>query len=144
MIEVQLPDNSVRSFDLAISILDVAKDISPSLAKATLAGIVDGQLHDASYIIKKNCNLKIITDRDDAGLDIIRHSTAHLLAQAVKQLYPTVQVTIGPVIDNGFYYDFSYERPFTPEDLHVIEKRMHELVNKNLPVTRIRYVWTAT
>ena len=136
MIEIQLPDNSIKSFDLELSILDVAKSISPSLAKVTIAGLVDGKLYDANHVIKESCSLKIITDKDNEGLETIRHSAAHLLAQAVKQLYPTTQVTIGPVIDNGFYYDFSYERPFTPEDLIAIEKRMHDLVNQNIPVIR--------
>jgi threonyl-tRNA synthetase len=137
MISVKLPDNSVRSFEQAVSILEVAKTISPSLAKATLGGVVDGIEHDASFLLKQDCNLRIITDKDQEGLTIIRHSVAHLLAQAVKQLYPTAQVTIGPVIDNGFYYDFSYERSFTPEDLQKIEKKMQDLVNQNLVVERL-------
>lgn len=136
MINITLPDNSVRSFDSEISILDVAKSISPSLAKVTLAGSVDGIVRDASFIIEKDSSLKLITSTDDEGLDIIRHSTAHLLAQAVKQLFPSVQVTIGPVIENGFFYDFSSDVPFTPEDLGKIEKRMEKLVSDNIPVTR--------
>lgn len=136
MINITLPDNSIRKFDNPLSIMDVAKNISTSLSKATIAGIVDGVLSDASHIINKDCSIKIITTSDSEGLDIIRHSTAHLLAQAVKQLFPSAQVTIGPVIENGFYYDFSFERPFTPEDLVKIEKRMHELVNQNIHIER--------
>ena len=136
MINITLPDNSIRNFSSPLTILDVAKSISPSLAKTTLAGVVDGVNRDASYVIEYDCSLKLITDKDHEGLEIIRHSTAHLLAQAVKQLFPGVQVTIGPVIENGFYYDFSFERPFTPEDLAKIEKKMENLVSQNLPVTR--------
>lgn len=136
MINIKLPDNSIKNFEAPLSILDVAKGISSSLAKATLGGIVNGELLDASHVIDKDSSLKIITEKDSDGLEIIRHSTAHLLAQAVKQLYPTAQVTIGPVIENGFYYDFSFERPFDLEDLAKIEKRMHDLVNQNIPVTR--------
>lgn len=136
MINVKLPDGSVRSFESPVSVLDVAKNISSSLAKATLGGIVDGQACDVSKIISQDVTLRLITDKDSEGLEIIRHSTAHLLAQAVKQLFPTAQVTIGPVIENGFYYDFSYERPFTPEDLVKIEKKMQDLVNQNIMVER--------
>lgn len=136
MINITLPDNSVKSFSNPLSILEVAKSISPSLAKVTLAGVVDSVVRDASFIIDKDISLKLITEKDDEGLDIIRHSTAHLLAQAVKQLFPKVQVTIGPVIDNGFFYDFSHETPFTPEDLSKIEKKMENLVAQNIPVTR--------
>ncbi|MCX8514834.1 MAG: threonine--tRNA ligase [Burkholderiales bacterium] len=136
MVNIKLPDNTTRSFDQAITVLDVAKSISPGLAKATIAAYVDDKMCDVSYLIDQDAKLKLITEKDPEALDIIRHSTAHLLAQAVKQLYPTAQVTIGPVIDNGFYYDFSYERPFTPEDLTLIERKMDELVNLNLQVTR--------
>ncbi len=136
MINIKLPDNSVKSFEAPLSVLEVAKSISPSLAKATLGGLVDGEIRDASHIISKDGSLKIVTEKDADGLEIIRHSTAHLLAQAVKQLYPTAQVTIGPVIENGFYYDFSFERAFDLEDLAKIEKRMQELVNQNITVTR--------
>jgi threonyl-tRNA synthetase len=136
MVNIKLPDNTTRSFDQAITVLDVAKSISPSLAKATIAAFVDDKMCDVSYLIDQDAKLKLITEKDPEALEIIRHSTAHLLAQAVKQLYPTAQVTIGPVIDNGFYYDFSYERPFTPEDLTLIERKMDELVNLNLQVTR--------
>src|SRR3990167_5279376 len=117
MINVRLPDNSIKTFPNPITILDVAKNISPSLAKATIAGIINNVMCDSSYVLNQDCSLRLITDKDPESLDIIRHSTAHLLAQAVKELFPSVQVTIGPVIENGFYYDFSFERPFTPEDL---------------------------
>ncbi len=133
---ITLPDGSQRSFDHAVSVLDVANDIGPGLAKATLAGKVDDTLVDASYCIDKDATLAIITDHDKEGLEIIRHSTAHLLAEAVKELFPTAQVTIGPVIDNGFFYDFSYERPFTPEDLQLIEKKMAEIAKKDAKVER--------
>jgi len=133
---ITLPDGSRREFDHAVSVMDVATDIGPGLAKATLAGKVDDTLVDASFVIENDANLSIITDRDDEGLDIIRHSSAHLLAQAVKQLYPEAQVTIGPVIENGFFYDFSYEKGFTPEDMAAIEKKMTELVKQNIPIRR--------
>lgn len=137
MLRITLPDGAVREFAEAVSVLDVAKNISSGLAKATLAGVVDGKLVDASFILTTDSKLQLITDKDSEGLDVIRHSTAHLLAQAVKQLYPTAQVTIGPVIDNGFYYDFSFERPFTPEDLVAIEKKMANLVDQNIQVERV-------
>ena len=133
---VTLPDGSSRQFDSAVSIYDVAADIGPGLAKAALAGRVDGKLVDTSYIIDKDARLAIITDRDEDGLEVIRHSTAHLLAQAVKALFPDAQVTIGPVIEDGFYYDFAYKESFTPEDLAAIEKKMAELVKVNYPVSR--------
>ena len=133
---ITLPDGSQREFSNPVSILDVAADIGPGLAKATLAGVVDGKERDASYIINNDATLSIITEKSDEGLEIIRHSTAHLLAQAVKQLFPSAQVTIGPVIDDGFYYDFAYERPFTAEDLEAIEKRMSEIVKENIEVSR--------
>jgi threonyl-tRNA synthetase len=136
MINVKLPDGSVRQFTQELTILDVAKSISSSLAKTTIAGVVNQDLKDTSYLIKDDCSLRIITDKDSEALDVVRHSTAHLLAQAVKQLFPSAQVTIGPVIDNGFYYDFSYDRPFTPEDLEKIEKKMHNLVEQNIKVER--------
>lgn len=136
MIQVKLPDNSIKEYENPLTILEVAKSISPSLAKATLAGKVDDHLCDVSYVIKNNCSLTLITEKDKEALDIIRHSTAHLMAQAVKQLYPSAQVTIGPVIENGFFYDFSYERAFTPEDLVLIEKRMHDIVKSNLQLER--------
>ncbi len=136
MVNIKLPDNSVRSFDAPLSILDVAKNISPSLAKVTLAGVVDGIERDVSHVINTDVTLKLITEKDSEALGVLRHSTAHLLAQAVKQLYPSAQVTIGPVIENGFFYDFSFERPFTPEDLVLIEKKMNALVQQNIPLTR--------
>ena len=136
MVAVTLPDKSVRQFDQPVSVAEVAASIGAGLAKAALAGRVNGTLVDTSYLIDKDADLAIVTDKDNAGLDIIRHSTAHLLAYAVKELFPDAQVTIGPVIENGFYYDFSYKRPFTPEDLLAIEKKMAELVQKDDPVTR--------
>ncbi len=136
MINVNLIDGTVRSFTKEITIYDIAKSISSNLAKNTIAGEVDDVLYDANFIIKNDCKLKIITDLDKDGLDIIRHSTAHLLAHAVKLVFPTAQVTIGPVIENGFYYDFSYENSFTLDDLTKIEKMMHNIVNRNLAITR--------
>ncbi|GAA5525344.1 threonine--tRNA ligase [Microbulbifer aestuariivivens] len=133
---VTLPDGSHRVFSEAVTVHDVAADIGPGLAKAALGGVVDGKEVDTSYLIEKDAELAIITDRQPEGLEIIRHSTAHLLAQAVKQLYPGAQVTIGPVIEDGFYYDFAYERQFTPEDLEKIEKRMEELAKQDIPVSR--------
>ncbi|MBB5210095.1 threonine--tRNA ligase [Microbulbifer hydrolyticus] len=133
---VTLPDGSRREFSNPVSVFDVANDIGPGLAKAALAGVVDGKEVDTSFVIDHDANLAIVTERQPEGLEIIRHSTAHLLAQAVKQLYPGAQVTIGPVIEDGFYYDFAYERQFTPEDLEKIEKRMEELAKEDLPVSR--------
>lgn len=133
---IRLPDGSERSFDSAVTVADVAASIGAGLARAALAGKVNGQLVDTSYVIEGNVELAIITERDEEGVDVIRHSTAHLLAYAVKELFPDAQVTIGPVIDKGFYYDFSYKRPFTPEDLITIEKKMVELAKKDEPVTR--------
>jgi threonyl-tRNA synthetase len=134
---ITLPDGSQRSFDQAVTVAEVAANIGAGLARATLAGKVDGKLVDASYRIEQDASLAIVTDKDVDGLELIRHSTAHLLAYAVKELFPEAQVTIGPVIENGFYYDFSYSRPFTPEDLAAIEKRMAELVKQDIPVTRM-------
>ncbi len=133
---ITLPDGSQRDFDSAVTVLDVAADIGPGLAKATLAGVVSGQEVDASYLIEEDANLSIVTDRSDEALEIIRHSTAHLLAMAVKELFPSAQVTIGPVIENGFYYDFSFERAFTPEDLEAIEQRMQELAKQDFAIAR--------
>ena len=133
---VTLPDGSQRSFDHPVSVHEVASDIGPGLAKAALAGSVDGKMVDTTYVIDRDAELSIITDRDEAGIEVIRHSTAHLLAQAVKELFPEAQVTIGPVIENGFYYDFAYKRAFTPEDLEKIEKKMAELAKQNFQVTR--------
>lgn len=133
---VRLPDGSERQFEAAVTIDQVAANIGPGLAKAALAGKVNGKLVDTSYRIESDVDLSIVTAKDAEGLDLIRHSTAHLLAYAVKQLFPSAQVTIGPVIENGFYYDFSFERAFTPEDLEAIEKRMQELAKLDETVTR--------
>jgi threonyl-tRNA synthetase len=133
---ITLPDGSQRSFAQPVTVAEVALSIGAGLARAALAGKVDGKLVDTSYLIAQDAALAIITDRDADGLEIIRHSTAHLLAYAVKELFPDAQVTIGPVIENGFFYDFSYHRPFTPEDLAAIEQRMAELAKKDIPVTR--------
>lgn len=136
MISVTLPDGSQRQFDHPVSIHDVAADIGTGLARAALAGKVDGKLVDTSFVIDHDAEIAIITERDEEGLDVIRHSTSHLMAQAVKQLYPEAQVTIGPVIEDGFYYDFSYKEAFTPDDLDKIQKRMEEIVKQDLPVVR--------
>jgi threonyl-tRNA synthetase len=136
MISITLPDGSQRQFDHPVSIHDVAADIGAGLARAALAGKVNGKLVDTNHVIEDDAELAIITERDEEGLDIIRHSTSHLLAQAVKQLYPDAQVTIGPVIDDGFYYDFSYPKGFTPEDLQKIEQRMEQLDKQDLQVVR--------
>ena len=136
MPSITLPDGSQRSFDHPVSVHAVAADIGTGLAKAALAGKVNGTLVDTSYVIEADSELAIITAKDEEGLDIIRHSSAHLMAQAVKQLFPDVQVTIGPTIDNGFYYDFASPRPFTPEDLQAIDERMQALVREDLPVER--------
>ena len=133
---VTLPDKSERRFDGPVTVAQVAADIGPGLAKATLAGCVDGQLVDASHVIDRDVSLRLITDRDAEGLDVIRHSCAHLLAQAVKRLFPDAQVTIGPVIENGFYYDFAYKRAFTPEDVAAIESKMEEIAAEDLAVER--------
>ncbi|WP_269899886.1 threonine--tRNA ligase [Paenalcaligenes faecalis] len=141
MVQITLPDGSQRSFDGPVSVGDVAHSIGTGLGRAALAGRVTTQgteptLVDTSYIIDTDAHLAIITAKDEEGLDVIRHSTAHLLAYAVQELYPEAQVTIGPVIDNGFYYDFAYKRPFTPEDLKAIEQKMTELSRADIPVTR--------
>ena len=140
MLNIKLPDGSVRSFDHPVSVADVAASIGPGLAKAALGGRIsngaDAKLVDTSSMIDHDVDLAIVTAKDADGLDIIRHSTSHLLADAVKELFPDAQVTIGPVIENGFYYDFSYKRPFTPDDLAAIEKRMAEIVKRDRPVTR--------
>ena len=140
VVNVQLPDGSVRSFDKPVSVAEVAASIGAGLARAALAGKVDGKLVDTSFVIDRDASLAIVTDKDADGLEVIRHSTAHLLAYAVKELFPEAQVTIGPVIDNGFYYDFAYTRPFTPEDLEAIEKKMAELAKRDIPVSR--EVWS--
>ena len=136
MINVTLPDGSVRPFEGPVTVAQVASSIGAGLAKAALAGRVDGKLVDTSHVIDTDAQLSIVTDRDADGLDMIRHSTAHLLAYAVKSLFPDAQVTIGPVIEDGFFYDFSYKRPFTPEDLAAIEKKMAELAKQDIPVER--------
>jgi threonyl-tRNA synthetase len=136
MPKISLPDGSVRSFDQPVTVADLAASIGSGLAKAALAGRVDGKLVDTAYPISTDATVAIITDKDSEGLEIIRHSTAHLLAHAVKELFSDAQVTIGPVIEDGFYYDFSYKRPFTPEDLAAIEKRMAEIAKRDIKVER--------
>ena len=133
---ISLPDGSQRSYDDPLSVMDIAADIGPGLARATLAAEVDGRLVDASHLVDADAALRIITARDEEGLEILRHSCAHLMAQAVKDLFPEAQVTIGPVIEHGFYYDFSFERSFTPEDLAAIEDKMKELAQQDLGVSR--------
>ncbi len=133
---ITLPDGSERRFEQPVTVAAVAESIGPGLARAALAGRVDGRLVDTSHLIDHDARVAIVTDRDPEGLEVIRHSTAHLLAQAVKELFPDAQVTIGPVIEDGFYYDFAYERPFTPEDLAAIEKRMGELAAADVPIRR--------
>ncbi|GHU26494.1 threonine--tRNA ligase [Betaproteobacteria bacterium] len=133
---ITLPDGSQRKFDHPVTVAEVAQNIGSGLAKVALAGKLDGKLVDLSHLIKTDASLGIVTDKDPEGVDIIRHSTSHLMAYAVKELFPEAQVTIGPVVENGFYYDFAYQRPFTPEDLVAIEKRMAELAKKDIPVTR--------
>ena len=136
MVQITLPDGSQRDYDASVTVAEVAASIGTGLAKAALAGKVNGQVVDTSFVIDKDCSLAIITAKDAEGLEVIRHSTAHLLAYAVKEIFPAAQVTIGPVIENGFFYDFSFERPFTLEDLAVIEKRMAVLAAKDEPVLR--------
>ncbi len=133
---ITLPDGSQRSYERPVSVADIAASIGSGLARAALAGRVDGKLVDTSFLVDHDAAVAIVTDRDPAGLTVLRHSTAHLLAQAVKQLFPQAQVTIGPVIEDGFYYDFAFERPFTPEDLAAIEARMRELAKSDLTVKR--------
>jgi len=137
MPNVTLPDGTVKSYEQSLTVADVASSIGSGLAKAAIAGEIDGQLVDTSYIIESDVSLAIITNKDDKALEVIRHSTAHLLAQATQQLYPKAQVTIGPVIDNGFYYDFAYKKGFSEEDLVKIEKNMNAIVKQNLPVQRL-------
>ncbi|MCS6946372.1 MAG: TGS domain-containing protein, partial [Steroidobacteraceae bacterium] len=133
---ITLPDGSRRDFATAVTVDEVAAAVGPALRRAALAGRVDGKLVDTSYRIERDAQVAIVTDKDPAALDIVRHSTAHLLAQAVQSLYPGAQVTIGPVIEDGFYYDFAYERPFTPEDLAAIEAKMRELAAADLKIER--------
>ena len=139
MPNIRLPDGSQKPFDKPVTVAEVAASIGAGLAKAALAGKVDGKLVDTSYAIDRDADVTIVTDKDPAGLDMLRHSTAHLLAHAVKELYPDAQVTIGPVIEDGFYYDFSYKRPFTPDDLAAIELRMGEIARRDIKVER--HVW---
>ncbi len=136
MINITLPDGSVRPFESAPTVFDVAASIGAGLAKAALAGKVDGNLVDTSFRIEKDASLEIVTEKHADALDVLRHSTAHLLAQAVQRLYPGAQVTIGPVIENGFFYDFAYERPFTPDDLPKIEAEMLKIVKEAHAVSR--------
>ncbi|MGB2272629.1 MAG: TGS domain-containing protein, partial [Pseudomonadales bacterium] len=133
---ITLPDGSERAFDNPVSIMQVAADIGPGLAKATIAGEVDGQLKDACELIESDATLRIITAKDDEGVEIIRHSCAHLIGHAVKQLFPDARMVIGPVIDEGFYYDIATEKPFTPEDLDAIEARMKELIAQDYDVVK--------
>src|SRR5258706_15843668 len=136
MPNIRLPDGSSKSFPNPVTAAEVAQSIGAGLARAALGAKVNGKLVDLGFRIDSDAELSIVTERDPEGVDILRHSTAHLLAQAVKELFPEAQVTIGPVIENGFYYDFSFKRPFTPDDLGAIEKRMAELAKKDFPVTR--------
>ncbi|MFC1774407.1 threonine--tRNA ligase [Pseudomonadota bacterium] len=137
---VTLPDGSQRSFEQSVSVYDVAADIGPGLAKAALAGKVNGEMVDTSFAIEEDVELAIVTNKDDDAVELIRHDAAHVMAQAVQELYPGTQVTIGPAIENGFYYDFARAEPFTPDDLKKIEKRMTEIIKRNLPIER--EVWT--
>ncbi|HYC48911.1 MAG TPA: threonine--tRNA ligase [Burkholderiales bacterium] len=136
MPDITLPDGSVRTYDKPVTIAEIAASIGPGLAKAALAGRVNGRLVDTAYRVEQDATVAIVTEKDGDGLEVIRHSSAHLLAHAVKELFPEAQVTIGPVIEDGFYYDFSYKRPFTPEDLAAIEQRMAELARKDIRVER--------
>ncbi len=133
---ITLPDGSQRSFDHPVSVADIAADIGPGLAKATLAGKVNGELVDASHVIDHDAEVAIITSKSDEALELLRHDAAHVMAQAVQELYPGTQVTIGPTIEDGFYYDFARDEPFTPDDLKKIEQRMHEIVKRDLPIQR--------
>ena len=136
MPDIRLPDGAVRHYDAPVTVAQIAASIGPGLAKAALAGKVDGKIVDTSFVVDRDAAVAIVTDRDPEGLEVLRHSAAHLLAYAVKELFPDAQVTIGPVVEDGFYYDFSYKRPFTPEDLAAIEARMAELARKDEPVVR--------
>ena len=133
---VTLPDGSRRQFDQPVSVFEVAADIGPGLAKAALAGKVDGVLVDASHVIEQDAELAIITSKNEEALELMRHDAAHVMAQAVQELYPGTQVTIGPAIEDGFYYDFARDEAFAPEDLAAIEKRMHEIVKRDLKIER--------
>ncbi len=137
---ITLPDGSQRSFEQPVSVHEVAASIGPGLAKAALAGRVDGVLVDTSYRLERDASLAIVTSKDEeTALELLRHDAAHVMAQAVQELYPGTQVTIGPAIENGFYYDFARDEPFTPDDLERIEARMHEIVKRDLPI--VREVW---
>ena len=136
MPEITLPDGSKRDFSDPVTVAEIAESIGPGLAKAALAGRVDGDLVDTSHTVANDAQVAIVTERDDDGVDVLRHSCAHLMAQAVQRLFPKAQVTIGPVIDDGFFYDFAFERPFTPEDLAEIEKTMSAIVKEDLQVER--------
>ncbi|MBK1629821.1 threonine--tRNA ligase [Thiohalocapsa halophila] len=136
MPQITLPDGSVRSFEHPVTVQDIAASIGPGLAKATLAGRVDGRLVDASFVVDDDAEVAIVTSRDEDALELLRHDAAHVMAQAVQELYPGTQVTIGPAIENGFYYDFARDEPFTLEDLEAIEQRMHEIVKRDLPIQR--------
>jgi threonyl-tRNA synthetase len=136
MPQVTLPDGSTRSFDQAVSVMEIAADIGPGLAKATLAGKVNGKLVDASFVVQQDADVAIVTSRDEEALELLRHDAAHVMAQAVQELFPGTQVTIGPAIEDGFYYDFYREEAFTPDDLTLIEQRMREIVKRNLPIVR--------
>ncbi|HIM46774.1 MAG TPA: TGS domain-containing protein, partial [Alphaproteobacteria bacterium] len=136
MPDITLPDGSTRSFDNPVSGLEIAASIGPGLAKAALVISVDGELWDLSRPIETDAAISIVTAKDDAGLEVLRHDTAHLMAEAVKELYPDTQVTIGPAIENGFYYDFARTEPFTPDDLVAIEARMAEIVKRDEEITR--------
>ncbi len=136
MPQITLPDGSQRQFDKPVSVMDIASDIGPGLAKATLAGKVNGNLVDAAYLVEQDAEVAIVTNRDQEALELLRHDAAHVMAQAVQELYPGTQVTIGPAIEDGFYYDFSRAEPFTPDDLIEIEKRMHDIVKRDLPIVR--------
>src|SRR5688572_32274973 len=133
---LSLPDGSQRRYDAPVTVAQLATDIGPGLAKAALAAKVNGRLVDTSHLLDGDAAVAIVTGRDPEGLEILRHSTAHLLAQAVQSIYPNAQVTIGPVIEDGFYYDFAFERPFTPEDLEKFEAKMKEIAAQDLKVTR--------
>ena len=134
MPQITLPDGSSRSFDNPVTVLDVAADIGTGLAKAALAGKVDGEMVDTSFLIQEDVELAIITNKSDEALELIRHDAAHVMAQAVQELFPGTQVTIGPAIEDGFYYDFAREEPFSPEDLAKIEDRMREIVRLPHPL----------
>ena len=136
MPQVSLPDGSSRQYDNDITVQEVAADIGAGLAKAALAGKVDGKLVDTSYLIKQDAELAIITSKSDEALELIRHDAAHVMAQAVQELFPGTQVTIGPAIEDGFYYDFAREEAFTPDDFTKIEDRMREIVGRDLPIER--------